>query len=122
MSTTTRSSKSLIRFAAVLLFIAAMAMPPPAEAQGRPLDAPRAAGTVGERFDGLAVVRDPNASSSIRALVDRTNAQRLSLYKQRAAEAGGSVKDIGMIYAQQIMKSAPAGTWFLDPSGNWTRR
>lgn len=99
-----------------------MAMQPPAGAQDRPLDAPRAAGTVGEGFDGLAVIRDPNAPASIRALVDRTNAQRLSLYKKRASEAGGSVKDIGTIYARQIMKSAPAGTWFLDASGKWERR
>ena len=29
---------------------------------------------------------------------------------------------IGKIYAGEIMKSAPAGTWFLSEAGQWTRK
>ncbi len=94
----------------------------PVLAQSRPLDAPRAAGTIGERYDGLAVVRASNAPADIRALVDQTNAERTTLYKQRAASDGATVDAVGRIYAQEIMKAAPAGTWFLQESGQWTKK
>jgi uncharacterized protein YdbL (DUF1318 family) len=107
-----------------LLLSLLLAAPPfaAAWAQARPLDPPRAAGVVGERYDGLAVVRAPNAPSDVRALVDQTNAERSALYKQRAASDGASVDAVGRIYAQEIMKAAPAGTWFLQESGQWTKK
>ena len=45
------------------------------------------------------------------------NAQRRKIYQQRAAEQGASPDRIGRIYAQQILKKAPAGTKFLQQSG-----
>lgn len=95
---------------------------PPATAQARPLDAPRAAGQVGERFDGYAMVRSGSAPASVKKLVTQTNAQRRAVYQKRAKETGASVSDIGKIYAQQIMKSAPKGTWFLTEGGKWIKR
>ena len=94
----------------------------PALAQGRPLDAPRAAGTVGERYDGLAVVREASAPADVKALVDQTNAERRALYQQRAAGEKTTADAVGRIYAQEIMKAAPAGTWFLQESGQWTKK
>ena len=91
-------------------------------AQARPLDAPRAAGMVGERYDGLAVVRAPNAPADVRALVDQANAERAALYKQHAASEGATADAVGRIYAQEIMKAAPAGTWFLQESGQWVKK
>jgi uncharacterized protein YdbL (DUF1318 family) len=96
--------------------------PPPAWAQARPLDAPRAAGTVGERYDGMAVVRAADAPADVRALVDQTNAERSTLYKQRAAAENVTAEAVGRIYAQEIMKAAPAGTWFLQETGQWTKK
>lgn len=95
---------------------------PEAVAQGKPLDAPRAAGVVGERYDGYVVLRDANAPQGVKDLVAQTNAQRKALYAKRAAEDKAPEAAIGKIYAQQIIKSAPAGTYFLDESGKWTRR
>ncbi|MEE8248413.1 MAG: DUF1318 domain-containing protein, partial [Alphaproteobacteria bacterium] len=46
----------------------------PASAQS--LDALRAGGVVGERFDGLAVVRDPGASAQVQELVQQINQER----------------------------------------------
>src|SRR5262245_21573412 len=51
-------------------------------AQARSLDAPRAQGTVGERYDGYAVVRD--AAANVGGLVDQVNAERRKLYGERA--------------------------------------
>jgi uncharacterized protein len=91
-------------------------------AQSRTLDAPRSAGTVGERYDGYAVVRDAAQAASLGPLVDQINAERRNLYSQRAASDNVPVDQIGRIYAAEILKSAPAGTWFLQESGQWTRK
>jgi uncharacterized protein len=104
-----------------LLLGLALAMPCAALAQGRPLDAPRAAGIVGERYDGYAEVRGA-APPDIVALVNQTNAERRALYEQRAKSEGAPLDAIGRIYAAQIMQSAPPGTWFLGQNGQWTRK
>ena len=93
-----------------------------AVAQSRPLDAPRAQGLVGERYDGMPVLRKSNAPAAIKNLVNQTNAKRLALYKKRAKETGASVRDVGRIYANQIAKDAPKGTYFLTEAGKWIRR
>ncbi len=92
-----------------------------ASAQSRLLDAPRAAGMVGERDDGFAVVRG-TVPPEITALVNQVNTERRALYAERAKKDGVPVEAIGKIYAAEIMKAAPAGTWFLDSSGKWTQR
>lgn len=104
--------------AAALLVV----LPVVARAQsGRLLDAPRAAGHVGERFDGYAVVR-PGAPPDVAALVERVNAERRAVYQQRAAAQNAPVEAVGKIYAAEIVKSAPAGTWFLREDGSWVRK
>lgn len=106
----------------LLTLLVALTLPLAALAQGRPLDAPRAAGQVGERFDGFAVVRDTAAPAGVRALVDQANAERRMLYQQRATADGATPDAVGKIYAQEILKAAPAGTWFLQESGQWTKK
>ena len=106
----------------LLVLLLALLVPLAALAQGRPLDAPRAAGQVGERFDGFAVVRDAGAPAAVTALVDQANAERRALYQQRAASDGATPDAVGKIYAQEILKAAPAGTWFLQESGQWIRK
>jgi uncharacterized protein YdbL (DUF1318 family) len=91
-------------------------------AQNRPLDAPRAKGIVGERFDGFAMVRDRKAPASIKQLVRATNQQRRALYQKRARATKSSVKAVGQVYAKQIFKTAPRGTWLLTAPGRWVRR
>jgi uncharacterized protein YdbL (DUF1318 family) len=123
MSRKTRYSDRPHLLAGVLALLALLCFAAPhAMAQGKPLDAPRAAGTVGERYDGYAVLRDGNAPQSVKNLVAQTNAQRKALYEKRAKEDKVPVEAIGKIYAQQIVNGAPKGTYFLDESGKWTRR
>lgn len=86
-------------------------------AQAQSLDDLRAAGAVGERYDGLVVARDPAYSG----YVDGVNQQRLQIYRDAAAQQGVTVEQVGEIYARQITGSAPRGTWFLDRAGNWRR-
>ena len=92
-----------------------------ARAQSRLLDAPRAAGTVGERYDGFAVVRGA-AGADVAALVDQVNAERRAVYAQRAQADKASVEAVGKVYALEILKSAPKNTWFLSEQGQWTQK
>lgn len=105
----------------VCLMMLALAPAADAQSQARLLDAPRAAGTVGERYDGYAVVRG-TPTPGISSLVDQVNADRRTLYAQRAANDGVPVEAIGKIYAAEIIKSAPKGTWFLSETGQWSQK
>ena len=95
--------------------------PAGAQQSARLLDAPRAAGLVGERYDGYAVLRG-QAPADVARLVTQVNAERRSVYAQRAAAEHVPIEAIGKIYAAEIMHSAPPGTWFLSESGQWTRK
>ena len=62
------------------------------------------------------------APESIRNLVNKINAQRRSLYRQKATSRNTSEAAVGRIYARQIFNGAPGGTWFLQQSGKWVRK
>ena len=94
----------------------------PAAAQAKPLDAPRTAGTVGERYDGYAVVRDATAPADIRKLVETSNAERRKIYQDQAAATGAPAEEVGKVYASQIMAAAPAGWWFQGADGAWVQK
>jgi uncharacterized protein YdbL (DUF1318 family) len=119
MSAPSRSSSLSRR---LLLALPLVLLAGAAAAQSRVLDGPRAAGTVGERYDGFAVVRDQSQAASLGPLVNQVNAERRQVYAQRAAAEKVSVDQIGRVYAAEILKSAPAGTWFLQESGQWIRK
>jgi uncharacterized protein YdbL (DUF1318 family) len=87
----------------------------------RLLDAPRVAGTVGERFDGYAVARGA-MPPDLAKLIDQVNAERRAVYAERAKSTGAPIDAIGKIYAAEIFKSAPPGTWFLGEDGQWKRK
>jgi uncharacterized protein YdbL (DUF1318 family) len=88
---------------------------------GRVLDGPRAAGTVGERFDGYAVAHGA-VPPDLAKLIEQVNAERRTVYADRAKSTGAPIDAIGKIYAAEILKSAPPGTWFLGENGQWTRK
>lgn len=110
----TRFARSLAAVAAMFIVLALAA--PPAGAQS--LDALRASGAVGERFDGYAVARDASAA----AVVESVNAQRRQIYQQRAAATGAPPEEVGKVYAQEIFAKAPPGTWFQQPNGQWVQK
>ena len=116
---TRRSALRFLGAAAILLVLAGL--PAIGGAESRLLDAPRAAGLVGERFDGYAVARG-SVAPDVQALVDQVNKERHDVYAARASSENVPIEAIGKIYAAEIMKSAPAGTWFLSESGQWTKK
>ncbi len=113
------------RIAVWLLALAllALAAAAPGPAQAAPsLDQLRAQGVVGERFDGYAVVRTPQAPADVQSFVASVNAKRRGIYQERAAQQHVPADQVGRIYAKQIFQRAPPGTWFLDASGKWQRK
>ncbi|MGH6947049.1 MAG: YdbL family protein [Kiloniellales bacterium] len=90
----------------------------PGGAGGQTLDQLRAKGAIGERYDGMAVARDPSAA----AMVAEINAKRREIYAERATAEKIPVDQVGMVYAKQIFDQAPSGTMFQDQQGAWTRK
>ncbi len=119
MSRTSRFSEPTRR---LILALPLLVMAGAALAQARTLDAPRANGSIGERYDGYAVVRDTAQTATLKPLVDGVNTERRQVYTQRATTEKAPVDQIGRIYAAEIFKSAPAGTWFLQESGQWVKK
>lgn len=114
------TSKPLIRngwiFAA--LFVALLALVPVGPAAAQDLNAMRASGAMGERYDGYAEARDAGTAGAVKQI----NAKRNQIYKQRAAEQGISPAEVGKVYAQQIFQKSPSGTFFLQQNGTWTQK
>lgn len=109
-----RAFAPLLTILAVTLALAG----PPAHAQA--LDDLRRSGAIGERYDGFVAVRQnvPGAA----AIVAQVNAERRRIYAERARQQNITPAQVGLVYAQEIVRNAPAGTWFLDQSGNWRRK
>lgn len=102
-----------------LLMAAALALPllaGPASAQS--LDDLRAAGKIGERFDGYAVARDGDFADMVKEI----NAKRREIYQKEAAKQGVGAEQVGKVYAAKIIKQAPAKTWFLTAEGDWLQK
>ncbi len=115
--------RPFLKFFVVLTvaFAALCAAPGPARADAR-LDAYRANGVIAERFDGYVEIRDSNAPSEARAFVEDVNARRRALYSQRADESNVPVEEVGKVFANKIVETAPPGTYFRQPSGDYARK
>ena len=86
------------------------------------LDDLRRKGVVGERYDGVLVVRTESADSAVRSLVDSVNAKRREIYESGAKKQGVAAQEVGKVYALELSKKAPAGTWFLGEDGKWVQK
>ena len=104
------------RLILALLFAAA-----PASAQTPAVDAARAAGVIGERYDGYIGVAGP-APSAVRSQVARINIQRRSLYSRLASSKGVSPQDVGITAGCQILARVGFGEAFMWADGAWRRR
>jgi uncharacterized protein YdbL (DUF1318 family) len=117
----TISSKvsALSRLLVLTLLLVAAA---PGMVAAQSLDDLRAQGIVGERYDGIAVVRAGDAPASVKEFVAGVNSQRQKIYAERAAEQNVPVGQVGRIYAKEIYGKLPPGAWFLDESQTWRQK
>ena len=107
----------MIRF--IALVVACMAVP--AAAQTPAVDAARAMGAVGERYDGYVGIASP-VSAQVRSQVATINIRRRSLYSNLAASKGASPQDVGVTAGCQLLARVPVGGSFLLADGVWRRR
>jgi hypothetical protein len=101
----------------LVAFLAAVAGGPVRAAS---LDELRASGAVGERYDGYVVVR--NNVSGAADVAAKVNAERRRIYQERATQQKVSASEVGQVYAAQIVRNAPAGTYFQARDGSWKRK
>ena len=115
--------RPFLKFFVVLTvaFAALWAAPGPARADAR-LDAYRSDGVIAERFDGYVEIRDSSAPSDARALVEDVNARRRALYSPRDDESPVPVAEAPNAVSNKIVKTAPPGTYFRRPGGDYVRK
>jgi hypothetical protein len=90
-------------------------------AQTPAVDAARAAGAVGERYDGYVGVAAA-VSPAVRTQVATINIQRRSLYSRLAASKGVSPQDVGITAGCQLLARVGVGEAYLLGDGVWRRR
>ena len=101
----------------LLLLFAAM----PAATQTPAVDAARAAGTVGERYDGY-LGATAGAPAAVRSQVAAINIQRRALYSRLAASKGVSPQDVGITAGCQLLARVGVGEAYMWADGAWRRR
>jgi uncharacterized protein YdbL (DUF1318 family) len=104
-----------------LLLISALLASVPALAQTPAGNAARAAGAVGERYDGYLGVAAP-VSAVVRSQIASINIQRRSLYSRLAASKGVSPQDVGVTAGCQLLARVGVGEAYLRGDGAWRRR
>lgn len=86
-----------------------------------PVGAARAAGTVGERFDGyLGIIGSPG--DSVRRQVSAINIKRRSIYSTFAARKGVSPEEVGLTAACTTLSRVSVGELYFTQQGGWQRR
>jgi len=104
-----------------VLLLAALALAAPAAAQTPAVDAARAAGAVGERYDGYLGIAAA-VPAQVRSQVATINIRRRSLYSNLAANKGVSPQDVGITAGCQLLARVPVGGIYLLGDGVWRRR
>lgn len=90
-------------------------------AQSPALDAARAAGLVGERYDGyLGLTGAP--AVTVRSQVSSVNVTRRALYSRLAASRGASPQDVGITAGCTLLARVGVGESYMLADGIWRRR
>ena len=104
---------------AALLAIGAVA---PALAQSSPaIRAAKAAGQVGERYDGF-LGASSTLSAAVRREVEAVNIRRRAHYSNLAAARGVSPQDVGITAGCVTLRSVQVGEAYLLADNVWRRR
>lgn len=108
----------------LLAIAAAMALGPtvPSSAQSSPVIAQaRAAGMVGERFDGFLGYAQP-APGIVRSATEAVNIRRRTLYARFASQRGVSPAEVGITAGCTLLARVAPGEAYLLPDNVWRRR
>ena len=104
-----------------LLAAALGAVAAPVAAQSSPvIIAARAAGQIGERYDGYLGYALP-PESRLRAQVESVNIRRRALYSDLAAKRGASRVEVGITAGCELLGSVAVGEAYLLGDNVWRR-
>jgi uncharacterized protein YdbL (DUF1318 family) len=92
-----------------------------AAAQSAALDQARAAGQIGERYDGYVGVAG-TVSAQVRNQVAAINIRRRSLYSRLGAQKRVSPQEVGVTAGCQLLAGVGDGEVYLLSDGRWRRR
>lgn len=94
---------------------------PAAGAQTAAVNAARASGTAGERYDGYLGL-SATAPINLRSQVATINVTRRALYTRLAAARGASPQDVGITAGCQLLARVGVGQSYMLIDGVWRRR
>ena len=77
-------------------------------------------GAVGEQLDGLLGVVNPSGNAD--AIVKAENADRLSVYKQRAASGGHDLATFMKVMGEERIRQEKSGRYVQDAQGKWIKK
>ena len=108
----------MVKFAALMALCIAV----PAAAQMSPaIRAAKAAGQVGERYDGFLGYAS-YLPAAVRREVDAVNIRRRAHYARLAATRGVSPQEVGITAGCMTLRSVQAGEAYLLADNSWRRR
>ena len=93
----------------------------PAAAQTPLVDAARAAGQVGERFDGYMGFT-VQSSAQLRSQVSAINIRRRALYSNLATSRGAAPHEVGITAGCQLLARVQVGHAYMLADAQWRRR
>lgn len=113
----THSIRRVLLIAGLFAGVLTLAAP---ELRADALDAAKAAGQVGERYDGyLGAVGGDDASKT---LATNINAKRKAYYAKIAAGEGTSVEAVAAIAGAKLVKGAPSGQYVMPSADSGWKR
>jgi uncharacterized protein len=90
-------------------------------AQSPALNAARAGGAVGERYDGYLGIAAPVAAG-VRSQIGSINIKRRSLYSNLGSRKGASPQAVGITAGCQLLARVGVGETYMLGDGEWRRR
>lgn len=85
------------------------------------LDSAKSQGLVGERPDGMLGIVSA-ANPDVQALVDNTNAERLSKYQQIAAKNGTPLEQVQALAGRKLLENTAPGQYIMNAGGSWQKK
>ena len=79
-------------------------------------------GLVGEQTDGLLGIVTPDATPELSALVDKTNAGRLTVYQSTASKTGTPLDQVQAVAGEKQITKAAAGEYVQNAAGGWQKK
>jgi uncharacterized protein YdbL (DUF1318 family) len=106
----------------ILAVVLALAVPATAQSGATALAQARAAGTVGERYDGYLGYAAQPASGMVRSQAEAINIRRRALYTDLASRRGVSPQEVGITAGCTLLGRVAVGESYLLGDGVWRRR